>query len=151
VQIINAEGNVKTADWIKHCCVEVISEVQESTGATVSGFVMDSASANRAAMAKLEADDTLGALVNLPCISHTLSLLLKDISKQLKWVKDVYDIAVKISTCCSNSDKVKHLLKISLAEKDMHRATSCLFDDQLHQLNGESYCRQQAAGYSCTL
>jgi hypothetical protein len=129
VQIINAEGNVKTADWIKQCCVEVIHEVQDSTGASVSGFVMDSASANRAAMAKLDADPSVGPLVNLPCVSHTLSLLLKDVSKQLEWVKDVYDIAVKISTCCSNSDIVKHLLKTSLADKGVHRATRCLCND----------------------
>jgi hypothetical protein len=129
VQIINAEDTVKTADWIKQCCMEVVNEVLDSTGASVSGFVMDSASANRSAMANLDADPSVGPLVNLPCVSHTLSLLLKDLSKQLEWVKDVYDIAVKISACCSNSDIVKHLLKTSLTDKGVHRATRCLFND----------------------
>jgi hypothetical protein len=77
--------------------VEVIREVQDSTGASASGFVMGSASESRAAMAKLDATPSVGPLVNLPCVSHTLSLLLKHVSKQLEWVKDAYDIEVKIS------------------------------------------------------
>jgi hypothetical protein len=99
-------------------------------GILVSGFVMDGASANRAAMAKLHADPIVGPLFNLPCVSHTLSPLLKDVSKQLKRVKDAHDIAVKISACCSNSDIVKHLLKASLADKGLHRAVRCLINDE---------------------
>jgi Protein of unknown function (DUF 659) len=128
MQITNAEGNVKTAEWIKQLCVDIISEVTEATGASVAGFVMDSASANRSALAKLEADPELGPLVNLPCVAHTLSLLLKDISKHLQWVTDVYDIGVKISTCCSNSDAVKHLLKTELAEKGEHLSLNRVAD-----------------------
>jgi hypothetical protein len=60
--------------WIKDQCLAIMDELKQKSNASVSGFVMDSASANRLAMNLLEQDS--GPMMNLPCVSHTLSLLL---------------------------------------------------------------------------
>lgn len=81
VQIIISREE-KNAVWIKEQCILLMDEVKEKAGVSVSGFMMDSASANRAAMALLETQAG-PPLIILPCVSLTLSLLIKDLDKKL--------------------------------------------------------------------
>jgi hAT family C-terminal dimerisation region len=107
-QILTARHEKKDATWIKDQCLAVMQDVKVQTGATVSGFVMDSASANRTAMDLMEVE--AGPLINLPCVSHTLSLLLKDVDKKFGWVKQLYQIALDASATVNNSEKLTALL-----------------------------------------
>ena len=87
-QIINTTGFSKTGQYIADACTDVMDEIRSHAPAvSVSGFIMDSASANRSAMANLDESHTYteqyGPLVNLQCLSHTLSFLLKDLDLSL--------------------------------------------------------------------
>jgi hypothetical protein len=109
--VINAAGRSKNAEYIKQCCEEVMQELRTACGAKVLGFVMDSASANRAALTELVKAHP--ELINLPCISHALSLLLKDLAKHFSWVAEVYAAAVTVSNAQA-TESIKHMLHQSM-------------------------------------
>lgn len=94
---------VKDADWIKQQCVEVARQIIAETSSRVVGFVMDSAAANRAAFEKMDAAGDLTPLINLPCASHTLSLLLKDLDKKVEWIQSTFEFAISVSTHINQS------------------------------------------------
>lgn len=108
LQILNTTGDVKSAQYIADVCIQLMKELQRDVPyTTVVGFIMDSAAANRAAYDILEGDDQLDPLVNLPCGSHTLSLLLKDLYKRFQWIRQVFDDVLFISTAINGSDQLK--------------------------------------------
>jgi hypothetical protein len=88
---------VKDGCWIAEQCKLVGKEITHQSEAKLQGFVMGRASANRAAFALLDADDSIGPLVNLQCASHTLSLLLKDLDKRMPWVHNAFEHALMVS------------------------------------------------------
>jgi hypothetical protein len=95
-QIVKAEKTtVKNGCWITQPCK---IEITDQIDAKLQGFVMDSASANRAAFSLLDADDAMGPLVNLQCTSRTLSLLLKDIDQRMPFVHNAFERALMVST-----------------------------------------------------
>jgi hypothetical protein len=60
IQIINTAGESKTDIYISYLCKKVMADINLHAPVTsVSGFVMDSAAANRAAMKLLDADEDL--------------------------------------------------------------------------------------------
>jgi hypothetical protein len=79
--------------WIAEQCKLMGKGIIDQSEAKLQGFVMDSASANRAAFTLLDADDSIGPVVNLQCASHTLSLLLKDLDKRMPWVHKAFEYA----------------------------------------------------------
>lgn len=119
VQVITARNVTKDATWIKDQCLAVAEDIQQKADATVSGYVMDSASANRSAMQKLE--EEVGPLINLPCVSHTLSLLLKDIEKRFGWVAQMYKVAVDASSAINNSEKLTAMLAAAGLSTNRHK------------------------------
>jgi hAT family C-terminal dimerisation region len=130
--MINARGFVKDHLWIMQQCKDVIADLGTiSEHTSVIGFVMDSASANRRAYQEMHkeceehkklqasrddhptesssedaADTSLGPLILLQCASHTLSLLIKDITVRFGWVKEVYDSAISISKAVNNTERI---------------------------------------------
>jgi hypothetical protein len=98
---------VRNGYWIAEQCKLVGKEITDQTAAKLQGFVMESASANRAAFTLLDADDSIGPLVNLQCASHTLSLLLKDLDKRMPWVHNAIEHALMGSKFFQSSRKVK--------------------------------------------
>jgi hypothetical protein len=69
---------------------------------------MDSAAANRSALKQLL--EVHPKLLALACISHALSLLIKDLAKSLHWVEQAYKDGVLVSNAVS-TETVKGLLK----------------------------------------
>lgn len=118
LQILNTSGEAKTGAYIAGTCKKLISDVQKHCPTTgIAGFVMDSASANRAAMAKLDEDDALAPMVNLQCAAHMLSLLMKDLNKRFPWVTEVFRQVLFISASVNSSEKLRHLFQ-QQCEKD---------------------------------
>jgi hAT family C-terminal dimerisation region len=117
--MINARGAVKDAVWIAQQCKDVIHDLHHVSESTrVCGFIMDSASANRKAYEELleatkdmtvcdeDHEGGLGPLVLLQCASHTLSLLIRDITQHFGWVHDVYTNAVMLSKALNNNERI---------------------------------------------
>jgi hypothetical protein len=131
-QIFNTAGHTKTGEYIG-VCIQLIEEVKEhAPHVAVSGFIMDSVSANRSAMSLLDDNEELlksnGALINLQCISHTISLLLKDLDKRFDWVHVVYEEALFVSTVISNTEAYRDLFSNEVTQKggqSMSIATHC--------------------------
>jgi hypothetical protein len=99
LQILNTTGDIKSGAYVAGVCKDLLADLRQHAPDTmVSGFVMDSASANRSAMQLLDEDDDVHPLVNLQCAAHTLSLLMKDHYKHFEWVRNVYNTASFIST-----------------------------------------------------
>jgi hypothetical protein len=109
--VINAAGHTKDSQYIKRCCVDLMEELRTATGVNVLGFVMDSASANRSALSLLQHD--FPKLVNLPCISHALALLLKDMAKHFGWIQATYEAAVAVSNA-QQTEAISHMLQESM-------------------------------------
>jgi hypothetical protein len=112
--VINASGCTKDSQYIKRCCVEVMDELRTAADLNVLGFVMDSASANRSALSLLQHD--FPQLVNLPCISHALALLLKDLAKHFGWIQATYEAAVAVSNAQA-TEAIHHMLQQSMLEQ----------------------------------
>jgi hypothetical protein len=51
--------------------------------------------------------------MNLPCIAHALSLLVKDLAKHFAWVDETYSAAVAVSNAQA-TEAIKHLLHQSM-------------------------------------
>jgi hAT family C-terminal dimerisation region len=110
VQIINTAGYSKTSTYIAETCANIIKDLKrQAPNTTVAGFVMDSASANRAAMSEMDSDDELSPLVNLQCAAHMLSLLMKDIAKRFEWVSGVYDACLELSAIINGSERFRRM------------------------------------------
>jgi hypothetical protein len=109
--VINAAGQRKDSQYIQQCCEAVMHELKTLSGTRVLGFVMDSASANRTALSNLLMDHP--QLINLPCMSHSLSLLLKDLAKCFPWVESIYAAAVTVSNALA-SEAIKYMLQQSM-------------------------------------
>jgi hypothetical protein len=93
--IINAAGHSKDTQYISTHCEQIMEELSGVASVRVLGFVMDSASANRSALQKLQ--DAHPHLINLGCLSHSLSLLIKDLAKCFGWIDRVYNEAIAVS------------------------------------------------------
>lgn len=128
MQLINARGIIKDGQWIASVCKDLISELtrlHESSNLQVIGFVMDSASPNLKAYKLLhqdsqlittavqsqdadeeESDMVLQPMILLQCAAHTLSLLIKDITKAFPWVSETYRVAVDVSKTMHNNERV---------------------------------------------
>jgi hypothetical protein len=120
--VINAAGHTKDSQYIKQCCVDLMGELRTSaTGVHVLGFVMDSASANRSALSLLQHD--FPKLVNLPCISHALALLLKDMAKHFGWIQATYDAGVAVSNA-QQTEAISHMLQQSMRAQPSKTAFS---------------------------
>jgi hypothetical protein len=101
---------VKDGCWIAEQCKLVGKEITDQSEAKLQGFVMESASANRAAFPLLHADNYIGPLWNLQSASHTLSLLLKDLDKRMPWVHNAFELASIVSHFFQSSTKSQGLL-----------------------------------------
>jgi hypothetical protein len=138
--MINARGVLKDHLWIKEQCKEAASAVQTiSRSTTVVEFIMDSAAAKRKAYQVLQkecqddasvSDDRnpMGPFILLQCASHTLSLLIKDITKAYSWVSKVYVDSVAISKAVNNNERVHVLYVQACVAKECTPtviATSC--------------------------
>jgi hypothetical protein len=109
---LNTSGETKSGTYIAGVCKSLLAEIKEHAPSTaVSGFVMDSASANRTAMAELDKDAEVPPMVNLPCAAHTLSLLMKDIAKRFSWVEDLFSSVIFISSSINGSEKMRFLFE----------------------------------------
>lgn len=122
MQMINARGCFKSGEWIAQQCREVMDDVcSVSPNTSVIGFVMDSAAANRKAYTLMQeactaSESPLPPLILLPCASHTLSLLLKDIVGNFSWVSEVYADAIEISKALRNETVFSHYMDACNAE-----------------------------------
>jgi hypothetical protein len=101
----------KDSKYIQKCCEQVMHELQTLCSTQVLGFVMDSASANRKALLNMLND--YPKLMNLPCLAHALSLLIKDLAKYLPWVESAYATAVTVSNALA-TEAIKHMLQQSM-------------------------------------
>jgi hypothetical protein len=115
-------GFTKSGEYISRVCLDVMKEITEhAPGVSISGFIMESAAANRSAMCLLEGSEELSregvALVNLQCLSHTLSLLLKDLDKRFDWVHSVYEDVLFISASISNTEAFRDIFAHEVAFK----------------------------------
>jgi adenosine/AMP kinase len=112
---LNTAGQAKTAEHIASVCSDLMEQIHTlCPQVSFAGFVMNSAAANRAAMDMLDQQRLQlqqPALVNLQCCSHTLSLLLKDLYKRLKWVRDVFDGAMLISAATNSNESLRYMFK----------------------------------------
>jgi hypothetical protein len=74
---------------------------------------MNSASANRSALSLLQ--HAFPELVNLPCISHTRALLMKDLEKHFEkhWIQATYKATVALSNAQA-TEAINHMLQQSM-------------------------------------
>lgn len=106
MQMLNPGIHVlKDGEWIASECKQMITSVEDATDAQCSGFIMDSAAANRRAFRILH-EQHASPLITLQCATHTLSLLLKDIAKFFSWANDVYKFALQVSQDVNGSTKL---------------------------------------------
>lgn len=103
---------MNVGQYIATQCTNLIKDLKlNCPTTTVSGFVMDSASANRSAMEVLDKDAQVHPLVNLQCAAHMLSLLMKDIAKRFDWVSAVYKECLEISSYINGSENFRFLFE----------------------------------------
>ena len=84
--VISASGHSKTSEWIAADCIRVYLQIQACMGpdARCTGFVMDNTAANRKAMTIIQ--DAYPHMCCVGCVSHAMSLLIKDYAKRLEWL-----------------------------------------------------------------
>jgi hypothetical protein len=96
--VINAAGHSKDARHISSHREQMMQELSGFASVRVlwvGRFVMNSASTNRSDLQKLQ--DAHPHLINSGCLSHSLSLLIRDLAKCFGWIERVYNEAIAVS------------------------------------------------------
>lgn len=113
--VISAAGHSKNAEWIAADCLSVFTDIQAAMGpnAKCAGFVMDNTAANRKAMRIIETAHPHMCCIG--CVSHALSLLIKDFAKRLMWLGTLYAFCVSVSNMANGVEAMKHALNTSMS------------------------------------
>jgi hypothetical protein len=111
-QVVKAAGVVKDAAWVKGLHVALATRLSGGVLSRCRGHHMDGTSTNRKAMKEMEEEHP--NMVNLPCMAHGLSLLVKDLGnggKNKTACGEVLQDAKSLVVAMGDSEKIRALVQ----------------------------------------